>query len=60
MREQVNENTSLNEEIERLTTENVVLQQEIKNLKHDPKTIAREARKIGMSRPNEKILVPID
>ncbi len=59
LREQFAENTDLNSEIEKLTTENIVLQEEIKNLNDDPKTIAREARKIGMSRPNEKILVPI-
>ena len=49
----------LNSEIEALTTGNLVLQEEIQNLKTDPQTIEREARKIGMSRPNEKILVPI-
>ncbi|MCB1023240.1 MAG: septum formation initiator family protein [Acidobacteria bacterium] len=59
LREQSIENTELNAEIEKLTTETIVLQEEIKNLNDDPKTIAREARKIGMSRPNEKILVPI-
>ncbi|MEZ5346246.1 MAG: septum formation initiator family protein [Pyrinomonadaceae bacterium] len=59
MREQLTENTVLNSEIEKLTTETIVLKEEIKNLNDDPKTIEREARKIGMSRPNEKILVPI-
>lgn len=59
MRRQSIEYTSLNTEIDKLTTENLVLQEEIRNLKHDPRTIEREARKIGMSRPNEKILVPI-
>jgi cell division protein FtsB len=49
----------LNTEIKTLTTGNMVLQEEIQNLKSDPRTIEREARKIGMSRPNEKILVPI-
>jgi cell division protein FtsB len=59
MRQQTSENTLLNEQIKKLTTENSVLQEEAKNLKNDPQTIAREARKIGMSRPNEKVLVPI-
>lgn len=59
MREQSAENIELGAEIEKLTTETIVLQEEIKNLSDDPTTIAREARKIGMSRPNEKILVPI-
>ena len=60
LRQETIENSTLNTEIEKLTTETVVLQGEIKDLKNDPKTIAREARKIGMSRPNEKILVPVD
>jgi cell division protein FtsB len=45
-------------EFEKITEENLELEAEIKNLKSDPATIEREARKIGMSRPNEKILVP--
>lgn len=45
-------------EFEKISEENLSLEAEIKNLKSDPATIEREARKIGMSRPNEKILVP--
>ncbi len=52
------ENQKLNAEIEQISTFNLTLQEEIKNLEGDPRTIEREARKIGMSRPNEKILVP--
>lgn len=48
----------LNLEIESLNNENLIIQQEIHSLKSDPRAIEREARKIGMSRPNEKILVP--
>jgi len=59
MRERSSTNTKLNAEIDQLTTENLVLEKEIRNLKHDPRTIEREARKIGMSRPNEKILVQV-
>ncbi len=59
MRQQYNERNQLSTSIEQLTTENLLLQEEIKNLKSDPRTIEREARKIGMSRPNEKVLVPI-
>ena len=59
MRQQYNERSELNASIEKLTTESLVLQEEVKNLKSDPRTIEREARKIGMSRPNEKVLVPI-
>lgn len=52
------ENQRLHAEAEQLSSLNLILQEEIKNLEGDPKTIEREARKIGMSRPNEKILVP--
>ncbi len=51
-------NTELNSEVEKLSVENLTLQEEIHSLKSDSKAIEREARKIGMSRPNEKILVP--
>lgn len=60
MNRQSLENQRLNSEIEELTTVSVSLQEEIKNLKGDPKTIEKEARKIGMGRPNEKILVPMN
>ena len=58
MNQQSLEYRRLNNEAQKLSSANVVLQEEIKNLKDDPKTIEREARKIGMSRPNERILVP--
>ncbi|MDH3492898.1 MAG: septum formation initiator family protein [Acidobacteriota bacterium] len=57
-RKQATEYSELNTEIEKLTTNNLVLQEEIQDLKNDDGTIAREARKIGMSRSNEKVLVP--
>ncbi|NNE67456.1 MAG: septum formation initiator family protein [Pyrinomonadaceae bacterium] len=57
-RKQSTEYSNLNNEIETLTTNNLDLQEEIQNLKKDDGTIAREARKIGMSRSNEKVLVP--
>ena len=50
----------LNSEIERLNNENLTIQQEIHSLKSDPRAIEREARKLGMSRPNEKVLVPVN
>ncbi len=50
-------NTELNSEVEKMSSENLSMQEEIHSLKNDSKTIEREARKIGMSRPNEKILV---
>lgn len=48
----------LGTEIEQLTTENTLLQDEINRLQYDPKTIEREARKLGMGRMNEKVFVP--
>lgn len=45
-------------EVDRLTNENLALQEEIHTLKTDSAAIEREARKLGMSRPGEKILVP--
>ena len=51
-------NQQLNAEIERLTSENGSLQEEIHRLRYDPKTIEREARKLGMGRMNEKVFVP--
>ena len=47
----------LNSEINKLSNENLLIQEDIHSLKTDERAIEREARKIGMSRPNEKILV---
>lgn len=58
MNREVNQNEQLNLQIETLTIENSALEEEIRNLRKDERAIEREARKIGMSRPNEKILVP--
>jgi cell division protein FtsB len=58
IRKESNEYSELNTQIDKLTTNNLVLQESIQNLKNDEQTIAREARKIGMSRSNEKVLVP--
>jgi cell division protein FtsB len=52
------QNGQLSTDVEKLSVENLALQEEIHNLKNDSQTIEREARKIGMSRPNEKFLVP--
>jgi cell division protein FtsB len=51
-------NQKLGTEIEQLTIENQILQEEINRLQYDPKMIEREARKLGMGRPNEKVFVP--
>ena len=58
MRQEMSQNETLTGQVEVLTNENLVLQEEIHNLKSDARAIEREARKIGMSRPNEKVLVP--
>lgn len=54
------QNKRLSMNIEQLNNENLAIQEEIHSLKTDARAIEREARKIGMSRPNEKILVPVD
>ena len=48
----------LNTEVEQLMNQNFLIQEEIYNLKYDPKTIEREARKLDMGRPDEKVFVP--
>ncbi len=58
VQQEMSQNETLSVQAEILTTENLALQEEIHSLKSDPRAIEREARKIGMSRPNEKILVP--
>jgi len=52
------ENERLASDFENASRENSSLKEEISDLKSDSGTIEREARKIGMSRPNEKVLVP--
>lgn len=58
MRTEAEQNSQLTTNVEKLSVENLALQEEVHNLRNDNQTIEREARKIGMSRPNEKILVP--
>ena len=58
VQQEMSQNETLSVQAEILTTENLALQEEIHSLKSDSRSIEREARKIGMSRPNEKILVP--
>ena len=57
MKAEAEQNNQLNADVEKLSGENLALQEEIHNLKNDSRTIEREARKVGMGRPNEKILV---
>lgn len=54
LRGEIKENQTLSDEIQNLTDENLALQDEIHNLKTDPKTIEREARKLGLTRSTEK------
>jgi cell division protein FtsB len=51
-------NQKLGADIEQLTNENQTLQDEVNRLQYDPKMIEREARKLGMGRPSEKVFVP--
>lgn len=60
MSAEVEQNERLALAVEQLTNENLGLQSEVHNLKTDSLTVEREARKIGMSRPNEKILVSVN
>lgn len=57
---EMNQHQTLSAEIDNLSNENLLLQKEVSGLKTDSAAIEREARKIGMSRPNEKILVPVN
>lgn len=54
------QNERLSLSVEQLTNENIGLQTEVHSLKTDKFAVEREARKIGMSRPNEKVLVPVN
>ena len=54
------ENESLNQEIEKLTSENLNLQEEIYYLQNDSSVIEREARKFGFQRKEKKVPVPSD
>jgi cell division protein FtsB len=57
-REETDQNKTLNAEIEKRSSENLSLQEEIHYLKSDSKTIEREARKFGLMRSKEKVPVP--
>lgn len=50
MRAEMQQNNSLSIQLDQLTNENLAIQDEIHNLKTDPRTIEREARKIGLGR----------
>ena len=54
------QNDSLNQEIEKLTSENLNLQEEIYYLQNDSSVIEREAKKFGFQRKEKKVSVPTD
>jgi cell division protein FtsB len=62
LQREVEQNDNLNEQIDRMTSENLNLQEEIYYLQNDSTAIEREARKFGF-RPAEKekkVSVPTD
>ena len=60
MSAELEQNEHLSLAVEQLSNENIGLQTEVHGLKNDSHAVEREARKIGMSRPNEKVLVPVN
>ncbi|MEO6334655.1 MAG: hypothetical protein ABIO91_06680 [Pyrinomonadaceae bacterium] len=57
---EVDQHDTLNEEIEKLTSENLNLQEEIYYLHNDSSVIQREAKKFGFQRKEKKVPVPAD
>ncbi len=60
MSQELEQNERLSLAVEQLSNENLGLQTEVHSLKTDSSAVEREARKIGMSRPNEKVLVSVN
>lgn len=60
MSQELEQNERLSLAVEQLANENLGLQTEVHSLKNDSHTVEREARKIGMSRRNEKVLVSVN
>ena len=54
------ENLQLEQEIQSVTTNNLLLQEQIHYLKNDPGTVEREVRKFGLRRPKQKVSVLTD
>lgn len=52
------QNSTLENQIQSVTSENLALQEQIHYLKNDPATVEREARKFGLRRPKDKVPVP--
>lgn len=60
MSAEAEQNQRLSVQLESLTNENLAIQEEVHNLKIDSRFVEQEALKIGLSRPNEKVLVPVN
>ena len=56
---EIEQNESLNSEIEKITDENLGLQEEIYYLQNDSSTIQREAKKFGFQRKDKEKQVPV-
>ncbi len=54
------QNERLSIEVEQINKQNLIIQEEIHDLKTDSRAIEHEAQKIGLSRRSEKILVSIN
>jgi cell division protein FtsL len=54
---EINQHQVLNTEVNQLTIENSTLADEIEQIKNDKTRIALEARRLGMSLPDEKVLL---
>jgi cell division protein FtsB len=60
MQTELQQQQQLHTEIEQIQNVNTALADEVRRLQSDPATIERAAReRLSMSRPNEKILVPV-
>ncbi len=57
LRAEIEQNKTLDAEVNRLNNDNLMIQEQVFNLKNDPATIEREARKLGMGRIGERVLV---
>jgi cell division protein FtsB len=58
MSAELEQNERLSVQLESLTNENLAIQEQVHYLKIDSHFVEQEARKIGLSRPSEKIPVP--
>ena len=57
---EIQENDTLNSQVDEITSENLGLQEEIFYLQNDSETIKREAKKFGIRAKEKKVPVPAD